>query len=120
MVFSSPRDTLCNAGYTAFWIFYITCTTFKTKVGSCCIYYLVTCIFHLTVYYEHLSMTININSTTSFLKKNKFIYLFFWLCLVFVAARGLSLVAASRGYSSLLCVGFSLRWLLLLWSTGCR
>ena len=42
----------------------------------------------------------------------KFIY--FWLRWVFVAARGLSLVAVSGGYSSLRCVGFSLRWLLLL------
>ena len=52
----------------------------------------------------------------------KFIYLFiyFWLCWVFVAARGLPLVAASRGYSSLRCAGCSLRWLLLLQSTGCR
>ena len=32
----------------------------------------------------------------------------------------LSLVAVSRGHSSLLCVGFSLRWLLPLWSTGSR
>ena len=31
---------------------------------------------------------------------------------------GLSLVAASRGYSSLQCAIFSLRWLLLLWYTG--
>ena len=38
----------------------------------------------------------------------------------FVAAGGLSLVAASGGYSSLRCVGFSLRWLLLLWSMGSR
>ena len=38
---------------------------------------------------------------------NKFIY--FWLRWVFVVARGLSLVAASRGYSSLRCAGFSLR-----------
>ena len=53
---------------------------------------------------------------------NKFIYLFiyFWLHWVFVAARGLSLVVASRGYSSLQCVGFSLQWLLLLQSTGSR
>ena len=52
----------------------------------------------------------------------KYIYLFiyFWLCWVFVAARGLSLVVASGGYSSLRCVGFSLWWLLLLWSTGSR
>ena len=33
---------------------------------------------------------------------------------------GLSLVAASRGYSSLWCTGFSLQWLLLLWSSGSR
>ena len=33
---------------------------------------------------------------------------------------GFSLVAASRGYSSLLCEGFSLQWLLFLWSTGSR
>ena len=39
----------------------------------------------------------------------KFFYLFyFWLCWVFVAARGLSLVSASGGYSSLQCTGFSL------------
>ena len=52
--------------------------------------------------------------------KNKFIYLFiyFWLRWVFFAAHRLSLVAASGGYSSLQCAGFSLQWLLLLWSTG--
>ena len=44
----------------------------------------------------------------------------FWLHWVFIAVRGLSLVAASGGYSSLQCTGFSLRWLLLLWSTGSR
>ena len=50
-----------------------------------------------------------------------FIYLFiYWLSWVFVVARGLSLVAASGGYSSLRCAGFSLRWLLLLRSTGSR
>ena len=54
---------------------------------------------------------------------NKFIYLFFylfWLCWVFVAAHGLSLVAASRGHPSLQCTGFSLQWLLLLCSMGSR
>ena len=49
-----------------------------------------------------------------------FIYLFFWLLWVFVAACGLSLVAVSGDYSSLRCAGFSLWWLLLLWSTGSR
>ena len=36
----------------------------------------------------------------------------FWLCWIFVAM--------SRGYSSLQCMGFSLRWLLLLQSVGPR
>ena len=35
-----------------------------------------------------------------------------------IAVRGLSLVAASGGYSLFQCAGFSLRWLLLLQSTG--
>ena len=48
-----------------------------------------------------------------------FIYLF-RLLWVFIAGCGLSLVVASGGYSLLQCVGFSLRWLLLLWSTGSR
>ena len=40
---------------------------------------------------------------------NLFIFYFiFWLCWVFVAVRGLSLVAASGGYSLLQCAGFSL------------
>ena len=54
------------------------------------------------------------------IKKKSLIYLFIylWLCWVFFAVRRLSLVAASQGYSSLWCTGFSLQWLLLLWSTG--
>ena len=48
------------------------------------------------------------------------LFIYFWLHWVFVAARGLPLVAVSRGYSSLHCAGFSLQWLLLLWSTGSR
>ena len=47
-------------------------------------------------------------------------FFFFWLHWVFVAGHGLSLAAVSRGYSSLRCAGFSLRWLLLLRSTGSR
>ena len=39
---------------------------------------------------------------------------------VFVAAHGLSLVAASRGYYPLQSTGFSLWWFLLLGSTDCR
>ena len=45
-----------------------------------------------------------------------FIYL--WLCWVFISVRGLSLVAASGGHSSSRCVGLSLSRPLLLWSTG--
>ena len=53
---------------------------------------------------------------------NTFIYIFknFWLRWVFIAVRRLSLVVARGGYTSLWCVGFSLRWLLLLRSTGSR
>ena len=53
-----------------------------------------------------------------FLKINLFIY--FWLCGVFVSVRGLSLVAASRGHSSSQCAGLSLSRPLLLRSTGSR
>ena len=64
-------------------------------------------------------------SSAHFLKiislKNIFIlFIYFWLHWVFVAARGLSLVAASGGYSSLRCMSFSLWWLLLLQSMGSR
>ena len=54
-------------------------------------------------------------------KKNLFIlFIYFWLYWVFVAVHGLSLVAASRGYSCLQRIGFSLQWFLLLQSTGSR
>ena len=51
-----------------------------------------------------------------------FIYLFiyFWLCWVFVSVRGLSLVAASGGHSSSRCAGLSQSRPLLLRSTGSR
>ena len=51
------------------------------------------------------------------------LFIYFWLCWVFVAASGLSLAGfhcGKRGYSLLRCVVFSLRWLLLLRSTGSR
>ena len=47
-----------------------------------------------------------------------YLLIYFWLCWVFVAVHGLSLVVVSRGYSSLWCEGFSLQWLLSLQSTG--
>ena len=48
------------------------------------------------------------------------LFISFWLRWVFLAACVLSLVAASRGYSSLWCAGFSLWWLFLLRSSGSR
>ena len=42
------------------------------------------------------------------------LFIYFWLCWVFTAVCGLSLVVASGGYSSLWCMGFSLQ------STGSR
>ena len=41
--------------------------------------------------------------------KESVLFIYFWLRWVFVAARGLSLVVASGGYSSLQCAGFSLQ-----------
>ena len=52
--------------------------------------------------------------------KNFYLFIYFWLCWVFIAAHRLSLVATSGCYTSLQCVGFSLWWLLLLQSTGSR
>ena len=49
-----------------------------------------------------------------------FLFIYLWLCWVFIAAHGLSLVAASGGHSSSRCVGFSLSRPLLLRSTGSR
>ena len=55
-----------------------------------------------------------------FFKINLFIYIYFWLCWVFVSVRGLSPVAASGGHSSSRCAGLSLLRPLLLRSTGSR
>ena len=47
-------------------------------------------------------------------------FIYSWLCRLFLAFCGFSLVAASRVYSLLQSMGFSLWWLLLFWSTGSR
>ena len=70
------------------------------------------------VYFFCLAVVSNF-STCFFFKFFVFI-IYFWLRWLFVAAHGLSLVATSGGYPSLQCMGFSLRWLFLLWSTGSR
>ena len=57
-----------------------------------------------------------------FRNSRSFIYLFiyFWLCWVFISVRGLSLVAASGDHSSSRCAGLSPSRPLLLRSTGSR
>ena len=55
-----------------------------------------------------------------FLNFNYYLFIYLWLCWVFVSVRGLSPVAASGGHSSLRCVGLSLSQPLLLRSTGSR
>ena len=58
--------------------------------------------------------------TYSFFKNFVYLFIYFWLCWVFVAACRLSLVAASGGHSSSRCAGLSLSRPLLLRSTGSR
>ena len=48
-----------------------------------------------------------------------FIFVYFWLCWVFVAAWAFS-SCGEQGPRSLQWADFSLQWLFLLWSTGCR
>ena len=48
------------------------------------------------------------------------LFIYFWLCWVFVSVRGLSLVAASGGHSSSRCAGLSLLPPVLLRNTGSR
>ena len=66
----------------------------------------------LFVTYVSSLMTYLFTSLAHVLFKNKFIYFYFWLCCVFIAARGLSLVAASGatlrcGVQASHCGGFS-------------
>ena len=51
---------------------------------------------------------------------NIHLFIYLWLCWVFVSVRGLSLVAASGGHSSSRCAGLSPSRPLLLRSTGSR
>ena len=57
---------------------------------------------------------------TYFVLKKIYLFMYLWPHWVFAAAYRLSLLAASRGYSSLWCVPFSLWWLVLSWSMGSR
>ena len=55
-----------------------------------------------------------------FFKFNFYLFIYLWLCWVFISVRGLSLVVASGGHSSSRCAGLSLSRPLLLRSTGSR
>ena len=66
------------------------------------------------------SQTLKLCCCFFFLRELYYFYLFIFGCVGSSLLRGLSLVVESEGYSSLRCVGFSLRWLLLLRSTGSR
>ena len=60
------------------------------------------------------------SSSSSYIHLKFFKVYLCWLHWIFIAACRLSLVVASRGCSPVVLCGFSLQWLLLLWSTGCR
>ena len=49
-------------------------------------------------------LCINLSTFVSLFYFLKYLFIYFRLCSLFVAARGLSLVAVSGGYSSLWCV----------------
>ena len=55
----------------------------------------------------------------TFLKK-VILFIYFWVCLVFVAAWAFLQLWGAEATLQLQCTGFSLRWLLLLRSTGNR
>ena len=96
---------------------YISFSTARNQ-GTCCNYQqIMESLVEMTSQYNLLLVNhLGVFWIIFFFKLYLFIYL--WLCWVFVSVRGLSLVAASGGHSSLLCAGLSLSRHLLLWSTG--
>ena len=66
-----------------------------------------------------LLLFIPLNKQVNIFKKF-YLFIYLWLCWVFVSVRGLSLVVASGGHSSSRCAGLSLSRPLLLRSTGSR
>ena len=76
--------------------------------------------FLLTVYFIIELIEIVYICFSSFFFFFKYLFIYFWLCWVFVSLWGLSLVVASGGHSSSQCAGLSLSRPLLLRSTGSR
>ena len=77
------------------------------------------CVAHATYIQVHRSQR-TVFLLFFFFKLFNYLFIYFWLCWVFVSVRGLSLVAASGDHSSSRCAGLSLSRPLLLWSTGSR
>ena len=70
--------------------------------------------------FSHSNMYVVVSHCVFFFFKYLFLFIYWWLCWVFVSVRGLSPVAASGGHSSSRCTGLSLLQPLLLRSTGSR
>ena len=70
-------------------------------------------VFFILIFWGFCLLLVYINTT------DVCFFFFFWSCCSLLLCE-CSLVAVSRGRSLLPCVGFSLRWLLLLWRTGSR
>ena len=112
------------------WLFWIYRSVIFNKTGKCLAMIIQTFLlssFGDSISYisrlklSHSSLMLCSFFLQSFFFINLFyIFIYFWLHWVFIAACGLSLVVASRGYSLLQCAGFSLWWLLLLQSMGSR
>ena len=85
--------------------------------------FLFCCLFFLTSLFEYNCFTMVCQFLLNllfFLQKFIYLFIYIWLCWVFVSVRGLSLVAASGAHSSSRCAGLSLSRPLLLRSTGSR
>ena len=72
--------------------------------------------FHNGGVYENLGVCFTIFLLINFI----YLFIYFWLHCVFIAARGLSLFVASSSCSPLQCVGLSAWWPLSLQSTGSK
>ena len=68
---------------------------------------------------EYLSCSNTFSGSLLPLFKN-YLFIYLWLCWVFISVQGLSPVAASGGHSSSWCAGLLLSWPLLLRSTVSR
>ena len=121
-----PRICFLSSGdcLIRFPTFFSSTSNFKATLKKITFYHF---LIHFQFYpfFTLLFLKLNSHITSSyiiFFKNYLFICLFIylWLCWVFVSVRGLSLVAASGGHSSSRCAGLSLLRPLLLRSTGSR